>query len=525
MQWEAQRVITSSPKRTLLVVSLTNSASLADDARQAFEAGADLIELRVDRIGDIATIEKLLQGEYATRSIVTVRRVDEGGAWRGDEASRIALIKRLAALRPAYVDIELRTLRESPELRAALSADAALCMIISCHKFGALSHPSDPNSGFHEMRETRGLIRKAVFAPRDAFDAIAWPREYDRWAGADINIVLGVGEAGLLTRVLAPKLGRFLAFATLRAGAEAAPGQPTIHELKTLYRWDEITPATAVYGVVGWPVSHSRSPAVHNAAMRGLGINGVYLPLPVLPSEERLHAFLAEATRSNPPDGLTFNGFSVTVPHKENVLRWLNRQSAVGAATLSRRAQQVGAVNTLVRQGDRWFGDNTDVLGILRALDDATTAWRGGPAHVLGAGGVARAAVAALCEAGCDVTIYNRSYDRAARLAQQFNARSAQWEARCDSLRGLIVNCTTVGMTPHTDESPIPTNALSGATLIMDTVYAPRQTRLLADAAACGIHTVSGVEMFLAQAAAQFELWHERAAPLALMRAAFDESA
>lgn len=516
----------SPEPRTLLAVSLIRAERLKEDVEEAFTAGADLVELRVDLIDELSAVTAVLSGPRASRVVVTVRRGDEGGAWRGDEPTRLGLLRRLAQFRPGYIDIELRALQESPDIAGfvkneLVTPQSATRPMISLHEFGAPPSPEGLGREFRAMA-SRPVVVKAVFSPRDGLDALDWPRRLIEsiGRGPENVVVLGVGDAGLLTRVLAPKFGRFLAYSALRDDAEAAPGQPTIATLRELYGWRSIDAHTKLYGVIGWPLGHSRSPHFHNAALRAADIHAIYVPVPVLPNEQRFCEFMAAV--ASPGSPTLFDGFSVTLPHKEHALRWLQRQALEGGAdrghTISPRARRVGAVNTLIRSGAEWSGDNSDIEGFLRAMRSATKPWRGGSAHVLGAGGAARAVVAALCDSGCQVMIYNRTPARAVALAREFGCTAAAWEERRQGLRGLVVNCTTVGMAPALEsESPVPADAFGTVEVVMDTVYVPRETRLLREARSRGVETVSGIEMFLGQAEAQFESWHGRAVPAGIV--------
>jgi len=530
--------------RTLLAVPLVSAdPPLRDQVRAARDAGADLVELRVDCINDVAAVEALLAAPRDLPLILTVRAADEGGAWTGDDAERIALIERLglrllatspsAGQRDDYVDIEYATwqrsanIRQKVQLVAGATADASSAtartrnrLIISWHDFAGT--PADLDAVFERLAATPADVLKAVFTAHDATDGFRVLSQLRRRAAARPLIALALGEAGLFTRVLARKFGAFLTFAALRAAHASAPGQPAIAELRGLYRWDKIGPGTRVYGVVGWPVSHSLSPVIHNAALSAANIDAVYVPLPVRPDAAGWAAFMEQA--GGP--GLDVAGLSVTIPHKEHALRWL----AARGLPVSALAARCGAVNTLVHRPDgTWAGDNTDARGALAALQanarGRTGALRRARVDVLGAGGAARAVVAALRDCGCTVTIYNRTAQRAAELARELRCAWQPWDARLHCGGDVLINCTSVGLWPAVDDSPLPDDAFRPGTLVFDTVYRPPQTRLLRAAAARGCETVSGVEMFLAQAAAQHELWHGAPAPADVMRVALQAAA
>jgi shikimate dehydrogenase len=212
---------------------------------------------------------------------------------------------------------------------------------------------------------------------------------------------------------------------------------------------------------------------------------------------------------------------SVTIPHKEHAARWLEEQGY----PLGEIARRCGAVNTLVRTPEGgWRGENTDALGVIRALtrglEQRGEALAGSTVDVLGAGGVARAAVAALVDRGCHVTVYNRRKGRAEALAQSLRCAWQPWGRRTAGSGRILVNCTSVGMQPDTDATPIAAQRLRPETLVFDTIYNPAETRLLRAARDRGCQTISGVELFIAQASEQFTLWHQRPAPEETMRRA-----
>jgi 3-dehydroquinate dehydratase/shikimate dehydrogenase len=521
--------------KTLLTVPITSlDPPLDEQVRAATQTGADLVELRVDCIANaggragIEAVETLLSEPRSVPFVLTVRSAEEGGLWDHDEAERIALIERLALLQPGFVDIEHAAWSQSANLRQKLGS---VCEGGGNHEQGRsrliLSHhdvrgrPEDLHALFERLAAAPAAVVKLVFAAHDATDAFRALELLHRHASHRAVIALALGEAGLASRVLAGKFGAFLTFAALAPGTESAPGQPTVQELRGLYRWDRIGAATRVYGLVGWPVAHSRGPHVHNAAMAADGIDGVYLPLPVGAAYDDFCAFMDFATDNR---WLDLAGLSVTLPHKQHALRWL----AERGHRIAEPARRCGAVNTLVRTPDGgWTGENTDTAGVLAALETvpelASDGLRGRHVDVLGAGGAARAVVAALLERGCRITVYNRTRARAARLAQQLGCGHAPWEERRRCRGSVLINCTSVGMWPEVGESPMPEEGLPSAAVVMDTIYNPPETRLLREAGTRGCQLVRGGAMYIGQAVCQYVLWHARPAPRGVMHAALTD--
>jgi 3-dehydroquinate dehydratase/shikimate dehydrogenase len=510
------------PSDTLLAVPITSAQQPLDEqVRQAHTAGADLVELRVDLIGDAPAVEQLLAGPRARPMILTVRAPDEGGAWTGSEAERLALIQRLGLLNPGYIDVEYATWQRSANIRQKIGLVCRVGtaagdverpkneLILSHHDWSGT--PDDLDPIVDALAATPAAVIKLAVTARDASDACRVLAQLRRRARGRRMIALAMGEGGLASRVLSRREGAFLSYAALGVRRASAPGQPSIGELRGLYGWEAIGTSTRAWGVVGWPASHSLGPAIHNAGMRAAGIDGVYLPLPVAPGYETFAGFMEQNFSASAP---IFCGLSVTLPHKENAFRWL----AQTGGRMSALAKRCGAVNTLRCGPDGlWDGENTDAIGVQRALAgvvDAEAARRAAlRVVVLGAGGMARAAVVGLQAWGCEVMVLNRTAERGAALARALGCGHGPWAARTAADADLLVNCTPVGMWPKVDESPLPPEAFRAGLVVLDTVYRPGETRLLREARACGSRVVSGERVFIGQAAGQYAYWHGRAVP------------
>lgn len=500
---------------TLLCVPIfvNDLEQAARDVVLAAEAGADVVELRLDRLTGATALPA-----YSIPTIVTCRPDWEGGESKLSDEERIALLEG-ASVHAQFADIELATLRRRPNARTFL----ARRLIVSTHDFRG--RPDRLANLVLEMNSSGGDINKVAWQARsirdnlEAFEILQTRQKP--------TIALCMGEAGLISRVLAKKFGSFLTFASLRDESATAPGQITIHDMKRLYRWDAIGPATRVYGVVASPVAHSMSPAVHNAAFDQTGHDGVYLPLLVNPGYESFKAFMESFV---PFEGLDLSGLSVTLPHKENALKYLREKGA----EVEELAARIGAVNTILigktLSGEPLLrGRNTDYAAILDSITDTLKIGREGLADlrvaVVGAGGTGRTAVAALAHCGATVVVYNRTREKADALAQEFNGRdgrvvAASWDKLCDSCCHVFINTTSVGMHPNVDESPLGDRPpkFTPDTVVFDTVYNPMKTKLLGQAQAAGAKTIGGVEMFVRQAAAQFEAWTGTEAPAQVMR-------
>ena len=491
--------------KTRLICTLTASdaAAMRADMEAAAVAGADTVECRLDYLRPIpgAGVLKALLGGAPVEVIATCRAVRQGGSFAGSEEQRLEILRLAAGAGAAYVDIE----DDVPP------ADWPRAKVI-CSFHDMAGRPADLGAVARRLEASGEEVNKKVAfvaaGPQDALAALELVRNSRK-----PTIALAMGEAGVASRILARKVGAFGTFASLHEGGESAAGQLTLEKMRKLYRWDSQTSATSVYGVIGCPVGHSMSPAIHNAALAAAGLDAVYVPVLVQPGEGNFRAFM-DALLARP--WLDWRGLSVTIPHKENALAY------VGADNCEALARQIGAVNTIVIGPDgRLRGDNTDYTAALEALCAAMGIRRAGLAArhvaVVGAGGAARAIVAGLRECLAEVSIYNRTAARAEALAKEFGCHAGGLAELAETSAEILVNCTSVGMHPKVDESPLAAIPAS-VKVVFDTVYNPPRTRLLEMAEAAGCKTVSGVEMFVNQAVAQFQLWTGKAAPVDVMR-------
>jgi 3-dehydroquinate dehydratase/shikimate dehydrogenase len=335
----------------------------------------------------------------------------------------------------------------------------------------------------------------AEVTPSSAADLAGMIKTYRSLEGMQ-KILLGRGPYGLPTRILAPVLGSFLTL--------AEPGVVEPAELAGLYRYGRLGPTSSLYGVVGNPIRHSRSPHIHNAGLEAAGLDAVYLPF----LADDAGAFLDCA------ESLGLRGISVTVPFKEKVLPFL--------AEADETVRAVGSCNTIVKTGRGWSGSNTDVAGFMAPLEAlyGRSGLAGLACLVLGAGGAARAVVYGLARAGCRPLILNRTPERAHRLAREIEAalglstgalaaagRDAAGLAAAERYRGLVVQNSPAGMSPNAGEDAFPEFEWSGRETAYDLVYNPRETVFLRRAAAAGCRVISGELMLLEQAYAQFKLY------------------
>ncbi len=472
------------------------------DMSRAVAAGADTLELRVDLLANPPTGDDLatLLADAPAETILTCRPTRQGGGFDGPEPDRLTILAEGSRLGATFIDVEddVPTADRPPGR-----------IILSHHDFDSV--PADLDAIVDRMEADPAEVNKIAFTaagPEHAVRAAQILRRCDK-----PTIALAMGEAGLPSRVMAAKLGAFGTFASLEAGAESAPGQVTVAEMLRLYRWRDQTPETQLFGVVGSPVAHSMSPAIHNAAFDAVGYDGLYVPVHVQPGPENFRRFIDAVLDAG---WMGWRGLSVTLPHKASAL------AHVPASQVDELTLQIGAVNTLTVETEGSLrGDNTDYAAATDSLCDAMAISRDGLAGVrvgmLGAGGVARAIVAALTHYGAEVTIYNRTPARAGTLAAEFRCNSAELSRASTDRNEVLINGTPVGMAPAVE--PCPVDTLPGSCrVVFDTIYNPIETALIRLARQSGCRVVTGLDMFVRQAVAQFEIWTGQPAPADVMR-------
>jgi shikimate dehydrogenase len=258
-----------------------------------------------------------------------------------------------------------------------------------------------------------------------------------------------------------------------------------------------------ICGLIGLPVMHSISPHIHNAAFAEVGINGVYLPFEVKDVDSFFKRMVDPRTRE-----LNWNlrGLSVTAPHKQSVMKHLD--------WIEPNAKEIGAVNTVVIQSDRLLGYNTDAAGLIEPLLQRFGSLEDLEVAIIGAGGAARAAIWALQRHKARVTLFARNVEKAQKLAELFNISCESLSSASFGGYDLVINTTPLGSGDYVDQSPATAGQLNGARCIYDLIYNPSETKLLREASQVGCETLGGMEMLVAQAKLQFELWTGKKARL-----------
>lgn len=463
--------------------------------------GVTLVELRLDYIQGEVQVKRLLK-ERPCPAIVTCRRKSDGGRWDHSEEARLQLLRLAIAEGADYIDLE-------DDVAGSVRRYGTTKRIVSHHDM--LRTPPDLARLHARMVALDADVVKIATMANHPTDNLRMLELVHATLVPTVGICMG--DIGVPTRILAGRAGAPFVFATFNDERALAPGQIGWRPMRDLYHYDAITPATRIYGVVADPVAHSLSPAVHNAACRAAGIDAVYIPFRV--PADQLDEFLTAATR------WPLAGLSVTIPHKEAVLAKCTRQDDLVKA--------IGAANTLTFTPDGITAANTDAVAAvesLAAMLAETEQLAGGDglgvktALVLGAGGAARAVAFGLKQRGVEVTIAARTPERGKKVATDVGCKLVDWSARHRMPHDCIVNATPIGMHPDVDATPFDKEHFRPYMVVFDTVYNPESTLLIKEARGAGCRVVTGVEMFVRQAAIQFRTWHGVEPPPGVMREA-----
>lgn len=466
---------------------------------------ADLIELRLDYLqdfdfGDLNTLISLIE-DKPLPVIITCRSLAEGGRSHVDDRVRIRLLVEGARQTANYCDIEAAHYQQA----SALSPDLSR-LIVSYHNFD--NTPADLDGIYDRVTDLPAAVHKIVTRANAITDTLALFNLLERARNDGKQLIaIAMGQAGVITRVLGPSRGSFLTYGSLTSGKESAEGQLTCEELIDVYRIRQLSRDTRITGIIGSPVGHSASPAMHNRAFAVLGLDAVYLPFEV----QDLATFISRMVRPDTRElDWDLRGLSVTIPHKREIIPLLDE--------VNETAGRIGAVNTVVIDDGRLTGYNTDIQGAIEPLEKACTL-RGRSCGVIGSGGAARAIVHGLVERGARVNVFARNASAADGLSETLGVAVSPIGSLGSSDVSVVINTTPIGMHGHSEgSSPVSAASLQGRRVVYDLVYNPLDTQLLIDARAAGCQTVSGLEMLIAQAALQFELWTGSKPPINDMR-------
>jgi 3-dehydroquinate dehydratase/shikimate dehydrogenase len=485
-----------------------------DEMHAAVECAAelgDLVELRLDCLPDLEAALRMLDHatSFTRPLIITMRKPEQGGQSSVDDDGRRHFWSSLKA--PAtncLFDLEYDLVLELSSAAGLLPLDADWSRVIcSHHDFQGV--PSDLDQIFESMMATPAGISKIAVRANDAVDCLPIFKLIERAQREHRQLIaIAMGPAGIMTRVLGPSRGGFLTYGALDDEKATAPGQVTASDLRDVYRIDRIDGDTQIFGIIGNRVSHSLSPAIHNAAFAANEMNAVYIPFEVHDAPEFVRRMVHPKTRE-----LDWNlkGLSVTAPHKSTVMAELD--------WIDPACREIGACNTVVVRGDQLFGYNTDAAGFIAPLREVLVTIRDARCAVVGAGGAARACVWALKQEGADVTVFARDESTAEVLANTFGVQRQKFPVTSFEGFDVVINTTPLGTRGEREHESIATaEQLRRVRLAYDLVYNPSETRFLREARSAGCEVLSGMEMLLAQAVEQSKLWTGRLPDANVMR-------
>jgi len=474
--------------KTLLVASFapaSNAEALGERAALAGLPPSAAVELRLDAMTEEPAFGALRACFEGRTLIATVRSAAEGGAFRGSEEEEKRLLGAALAAGFDLADVEYRG-----GVRATLLGLPPSKAILSLHDTEGI--PADVNAVVARMLATPARFVKVVATANDSGDARRLLELQAANPGGRLA-TFGMGEAGIATRVLAPYLGAALAYGALVCGRATAPGQLLARDLAEIYGVGRAREVSRLFALLGGVVSHSLSPALHNANFEALGQDALYVPFAMRMLGRELEPLVASLDAL----GLPLAGASVTIPFKEE------------AALLSGSAEDETAVNTLLRssapgQPLRLRAENTDRVAFEAVIED------GGVALVLGAGGTARIAMDVLGRKGYEVFLMNRGDERGAALAKAKGAHYlSQKSSRAFPQPDVLINATPLGL-KEGDPLPCEQSLLRPGMLVIDAPYRAGGTELVRAARAVGARVVDGQTLLLLQAAGQATLFTGR---------------
>ncbi len=488
--------------RVLVVIGRTRHKMIVAELGEAVKRGGKFVELRLDFLAKAVEFKRLTPYKQCPW-VATLRRPVDGGRFSGSEEERQTIIRQ-AIVSGAFewVDLEQDVAKTVPRF-------GPVKRIISYHNLSET--PDHLEDLYAEMLKLDGDVYKlAVMAqtPADVARVLRLQK-----AAPKPTVAFCIGDVGTPSRYLALKYGAPWIYAAFNKERGIAPGLPSLEELRTTYPVRSVDAETRVFGVAGDPVGQSMSPVLHNHVYRRLKLNAIYLPFRVPRGQ------FPQAVEEY--GQIPVEGYSVTIPHKE--------AAAAVAREKEPTVELTGAANTLVRLPDGKFSAaNTDYTAAIESLKEHLrdkTGADGRPVQlnqcavlVLGAGGAARAVCHALHKEGAHITIAARTPERAHALAEEVSCKTLDWHARHSVFFDILVNCTPVGMHPNLDESPVHVSVMKPGVTVFDTIYNPETTLLIREAKARGCDTITGVDMFVRQAARQVELFTGQTPDLELMR-------
>jgi 3-dehydroquinate dehydratase / shikimate dehydrogenase len=482
-----------------VALGFSTRKELARAAEREYKDGSNFFEVRLDHLqqprSGIEFIRDFSRSHPEVSLLATCRAKANRGHFDGSVQEQFELLAAAANAGADLLDIEIESAAHHANSVKELRPLAAV--MVSYHNFETTPALSNVLRKLCKVPADLYKIATTVRKPSDNLRLL----EFCKQSRNVPLVLLGMSETGLPSRVLGLCSGSRFTFAAPAEGEGTASGQIPARSIRSLYRGEKLSKSSKIYGVIADPVRHSKSPHIHNRAFQARRLDSVYLPFLVDP--KCLHDWMTFADR------LPVAGFSVTIPHKQKIMRYLD--------IIDPLAKRIGAVNTVWRKAGKWRGTNTDIQGVLRPLAKHIRLPRA-TILIAGYGGAARAAAIALHDAGAQVTITGRDLKRAQALARVVKADAIDLKEVERGKYDALVQATPVGMWPNTDATLFPTRV--PADVVLDMVYNPEETLLLKHAREQGSTVIPGTEMLLEQAAWQFEIWTGETAPRSAMRSA-----
>ena len=490
---------TRSLPRICIALGFPELDRLLEQAKREAEAGETFLEFRLDYLDrperGAQVIRTFLEQHPECIVLATCRRHQNHGKFNGSIDEELRILDLAVNAGAEAVDVEIES-AEAANTRLSLFRGRAR-LIISYHNYEATPQLDVLlNRMTHVAADCYKVVTTAR-KPSDCGRVLALTKAHSRTP----MVVLAMGELGLPSRVLSPAFGGLYTYAAPTAAQGTAAGQICARQLRHLYRVEKLSRATKIYGVVADPVRHSISPAVHNRAFQYRRMEAVYLPFLVAPTQMRDFFGLAER--------LPVAGFSVTIPHKQKILRYLDIVDPL--------ARRIGAVNTVWRKAGKWRGANTDAAGVTTPLSREMRL-HNSSVLIVGNGGAARSAACALSDAGARLSLVGRNADRVRSLAKICGAEPLLIEQLRERHFDALIHATPLGMYPKVNECFF--NGNIPADVVFDMVYNPLETELARRAREQGKTVIHGMQMFIEQAVRQFETWTGEQAPRAVMEKA-----
>jgi 3-dehydroquinate dehydratase/shikimate dehydrogenase len=491
------------PKKVLpricIALGLPDVSKLLEQAQREAEAGETFLEFRLDYLDcperGAEAIRDFLRLHPECMILATCRRHQNRGKFNGSIDDQLRVLDLAIRFGAQAVDVEIETAEAAADKLNIFRGHAQL--VISYHNFEGTPQLDLVLARLSHIAADGYKVVTTARKPSDCGRVLSLAKTHPRVP----LIVLAMGEMGFPTRVLSTAFGGRYTYAAPMTAEGTAAGQVCAKMLRHLYRVEKVSRSVKIYGVIADPVRHSISPAVHNRAFQARRMDAVYLPF--LVSSSLLRDFFALAAK------LPITGFSVTIPHKQKVLRYLD--------VVDPLARRIGAVNTVWRKAGKWRGANTDVTGVTAPLSRRMRLPKAS-VLIVGNGGAARGAACALADAGAKVSLVGRNPDRVRALAKICGAEPLLREQAESRRFDALVHATPLGMFPHVNECFF--DGTIPADVVMDMVYNPIETLLIRRAREQGKTAVPGIDMFLEQAARQFEIWTGESAPRTLMEQA-----